>query len=136
MSAHSKANPHALVMAEHLALIRQMARLQWHMDHVLAASQARDVRNNAEILRLRGQLLAARTAALWGLSGLPQQLPRVSATRTRVNAAQPLVDDAATRDVICQTGCAGHAHTWLAEDGRCQRDGRECERAVERIRHM
>ncbi|MEZ5702753.1 MAG: hypothetical protein R3E42_13695 [Burkholderiaceae bacterium] len=30
--------------------------------------------------------------------------------------------------VICQTGCVGHAHPWLAPDGQCRRSGDACER--------
>jgi hypothetical protein len=127
MNAFSQVHDQSLALAEHLALVRQMARLQWHMDRLLAASQEQAERQSAEIVRLRGQLLVARTAALWGMAGVPQQVLRAKRVTDRPQA-QNVIQDAATRNVICQTGCVGHAHAWLDDAGHCQRDGLVCER--------
>jgi hypothetical protein len=130
MNAFSPIHDQALALAEHLALIRQVARMQWHMDQLLAASQERAARQSAEIVRLRGQLLVARTAALWGMAGVLPQAPRAGQGGRRVHPPQAVIQDVATRNVICQTGCVGHAHAWLDEDGHCQRDGLNCERTA------
>ena len=117
----------ALALTEHLALIRQLARLQSQMDHLLAVSQDRAERQSAEIVHLRGQLLVARTAALWGMVGLRPHVPRAGQGGVAARAPQAVIQDNATRRVICQTGCVGHAHAWLDDTGHCQRDGRVCE---------
>ena len=31
-------------------------------------------------------------------------------------------------EVLCQTGCQGHAHPWLDADGACRLTGGECTR--------
>jgi hypothetical protein len=130
MNAFPQVHDQALALSEHLALIRQMARLQWHMDHLRAASQERAERQSAEIVCLRGQLLVARTAALWGMAGVPPQVPRARRISPRAHP-QNVIQDPATRNVICQTGCVGHAHAWLDDAGHCQRDGRVCERTLQ-----
>jgi len=33
----------------------------------------------------------------------------------------------AARKAICQTGCSGHAHPWLSDDGHCLWSGRICD---------
>jgi hypothetical protein len=128
MNERSQVHAPVLALTEHLALIRQMARLQRQMDHVLAVSQDRAERQSAEIVRLRGQLLVARTAALWGMAGVLQQVPRAVQGGVGARAPQTVIQDAATRHVICLTGCVGHAHAWLDGAGHCQRDGEVCDR--------
>jgi hypothetical protein len=127
VNALSQGHDQTLALSEHLVLIRQMARLQWHMDHLRAASQERAERQSAEIVRLRGQLLVARTAALWGMAGDPPRVPRAKPVTARPQP-ENVIQHAATRSAICQTGCVGHAHAWLDDTGHCQRDGRVCER--------
>ena len=50
---------------EHLVLIRLLARLQERMSLLAADARASLYRQDAEIVRLRGELLVARTAAWW-----------------------------------------------------------------------
>eukprot|EP01041_Mallomonas_annulata_P036414 gene36414-biopygen28460 len=64
-----------------------------------------------EVVRLRGQLVVAHTSRLWGMPN------------------QTTEDLEAARKVICQTGCAGHAHPWLSEAGQCRWSGRVCDGA-------
>lgn len=72
--------PHAwpadpLMAVEHGALLRWVGRLQRRMDHLVTEAQALAAAQEAEILRLRGQLLVARTAALWGMAGIRRSTP-------------------------------------------------------------
>ena len=47
-----------------------------------------------------------------------------------------LVSEHGARDaqsVISQTGCVGHAHPWLDDDGQCRLSGQVCERLEEAV---
>lgn len=115
---------------EHGALARQLAGLQDRVSRQIAsyADQVRVLQ--AEVVRLRGRLLQARTALLWGLAKSDQHQaiqsvpPRVVMAR-RLSLVSEALPDAHT--VICQTGCMGHAHPWLEADGVCRRTGSACE---------
>lgn len=50
---------------EHLVLLRLLGRLQERMSAFVMEATASLRLQDAEIVRLRGQLLVARTAALW-----------------------------------------------------------------------
>lgn len=97
------------VVLEHAVLCRHLGGVQ---DRVSRLMQEKEVALNAltsEVVRLRGQLVVARTSMLWGMQ------------------TQSTQDLEAARKVICQTGCAGHAHPWLSEDGQCRWSGRVCD---------
>lgn len=116
---------HELV-AEHGVLMRQIGGLQRRSSELLRASSARETALVAENLRLRAELVLLRTSVFWGL-GAAMVLRRPPAVR----AVRPTAVDAGAREaqaVICQTGCVGHAHTWLEADGQCRRSGQACER--------
>ncbi len=104
------------VVQEHAVLCRHLGGVQ---DRVSRLLQEKEVALNAltsEVVRLRGQLVVARTSLLWGMP-----VAVVSVThRARVYLE-------AARKAICQTGCSGHAHPWLAEDGQCRRSGLVCD---------
>lgn len=119
-----------LLVREHGMLVRQLASLQRRWSEQWAEQTARERRLDAEVVRLRGRLLQARTALLWGLGAVPgdaalhnrspaqgQALPAVgrSASAFREVAA-----------VLCQTACTGHAHPWRTAEGLCQRTGDAC----------
>lgn len=99
---------------EHLVLIRLVGRLQERMSVFVTAAATSLRLQEAEIVRLRGELLVARTAALWGLAWGEAQAQRLDLAH----------------QVICQTGCVGHAHYWLGDDGNCQRTGDPCDRLI------
>jgi hypothetical protein len=97
------------VVQEHAVLCRHLGGVQ---DRVSKLMQEKDMALKAlasEVVRLRGQLVVAHTSRLWGMP------------------TEPTEDLEAARKVICQTGCAGHAHPWLSEDGQCRRSGRVCD---------
>lgn len=56
------------VLQEHAVLVRHMGRLQARVSAVLADKETQLQALSAEILRLRGQLMVARTAVSWGLT--------------------------------------------------------------------
>ena len=116
------------VVQEHAVLCRHLGGVQ---DRVSRLLQEKEVALNAltsEVVRLRGQLVVARTSLLWGMP-----VAVVSVThRARVSGAVhaqtgAALDLEAARKAICQTGCSGHAHPWLAEDGQCRRSGLVCD---------
>lgn len=116
------------VVREHAVLCRQLGGVQ---DRVTRLLQEKEIALNAlgsEVVRLRGQLMVARTSLLWGMTapvaGLPLQARASSEARAQIGPAQDLE---AARKVVCQTGCAGHAHPWLTDGGQCSWRGRECD---------
>jgi hypothetical protein len=116
------------VVQEHAVLCRHLGGVQ---DRVSRLLQEKEVVLNAltsEVVRLRGQLVVARTCLLWGMT-----VAVVNVThRARMSGAVHVqtgstLDLEAARKAICQTGCSGHAHPWLAEDGQCRRSGLVCD---------
>ena len=87
------------LVAEHGVLSRRLAQLQQRVGDQLQASARRQA------------ALVARAAT--GPRGLA---PRIAPGLLEAQA------------VICQTGCAGHAHPWLEPDGQCRRTGQACDR--------
>lgn len=118
---------------EHGALARRLAALQDRVSRQIAdhADQVRVLQ--AEVVRLRGRLMQARTALLWGLArgdlrGPSQALTRPGVLARRLSLVSEALPEA--HAVICQTGCAGHAHAWLEADGVCRRTGSTCDAGV------
>lgn len=120
------------LVSEHGALTRLLAGLQHRMGELLRAHALQVQALEGEILRLRGQLVVARTGLLWGLprgrrlAGTLALRP-ATATRPPATAAAPAPALREANAVICQTGCVGHAHPWLEVDGQCRRTGQACE---------
>ena len=110
---------------EHRVLMRRLGALQQRLD-VLLRGHARQVTAlEADQMRLRAQVVVLQTAAFWGIGAV--QIPTRPAGRVRTQP--PLAPESRqAQAVICQTGCASHAHPWLADDGLCQRSGKACER--------
>ncbi len=64
----------------------------------------------------------------WALPGGP-----VRAGETLAEAVvRTSASDTAT-DVLCQTGCQGHAHPWLDADGSCRLTGGDCTRVRDAV---
>ncbi|HMN93924.1 MAG TPA: hypothetical protein PKC60_11915 [Hydrogenophaga sp.] len=112
---------------EHSVLCRQLGSLQRHLSAALTRQQEDIRRLEAETVRLRGQLLMARTAILWGLHGAGVQPAPGQHTRAPVRPATTrLPAPPEAREVLCQIGCRGHAHPWLDSRGHCGLDGQAC----------
>lgn len=110
---------------EYAVLCRQWGRAQRHADDSLRFWQQRCATLEAEAMRLRGRLLALRTALLWGVP-VPWALTPCmteSARRSDADPTKPL-DDAGR--LLCQVGCQGHAHRVLNDDGTCRWRGVAC----------
>ena len=111
--------------AEHGVLVRRLAQLQQRVGEQLQASARHASRLEAENLRLRAALIRMKTSVAWNLRGAAMQSPPPPKRRAVDPVAAPGLE--AAHAVICQTGCAGHAHPWLEADGQCRRTGRSCE---------
>lgn len=111
------------VSTEHGVLTRQLAGLQRRVDAQMRASQEQLLELEGEVLRLRTQLVLARTCVLWGLNAMVLTRPLLQ-RRTKPEGALTSLAEASR--VICQTGCLGHAHPWLEADGQCRRTGGAC----------
>ena len=111
------------VDAEHGVLVRHLAGLQGRVDAQMRASAQQVQVLEGEVLRLRTQLVLARTCVLWGLNAMALTRP-LPQRRTSPDALRASMAEAS--GVICQTGCVGHAHPWLEPDGQCRRTGVAC----------
>jgi hypothetical protein len=114
------------LVAEHGALLRRLAQLQQRVGDQLQASARRQAALDGENIRLRGELVRMRTAVAWDLR--PAALVPRAATGPRSRAPRIAPGLLEAQAVICQTGCAGHAHPWLEPDGQCRRTGQACDR--------
>lgn len=110
---------------EYAVLCRQWARAQHHAECGLRLWRQRCAALESEAMRLRGRLLALRTALLWGLP-VPWALTACmtdSARRCDADPTKPLGD---AERLLCQVGCQGHAHRALDDDGTCRWRGVAC----------
>jgi hypothetical protein len=112
--------------AEHGALLRQIGALQRRCSEQWRAAAAAQATLEGANLRLRAELMLLRTGMYWGL-GAATVLRRPAHPRQPA-PAHYAAEAPEAQAVICQTGCVGHAHPWLAADGQCQRSGQPCER--------
>lgn len=113
------------IAIEHGVLTRRMAGLQRRVGEQLHAYAQQVSALQDEVVHLRAQLIVSRTCMLWGVgvAGVVRPLarrPRAGAPRVEAQAM------AEASNVICQTGCVGHAHPWLEADGHCRRTGSAC----------
>jgi hypothetical protein len=104
---------------DYLAVCRAWGRAQRHCEQAQREWAADRAALQAEIVRLRGQLLVLQTGLLWGMRS-----PGLLLHTRRQTAASSKVRDA--REAWCQTACHGNAHPWLAEDGHCRLHGGDC----------
>lgn len=114
---------------EYAVLCRQWARAQHHAECGLRLWRQRCAVLESEAMRLRGRLLALRTALLWGVP-VPWALTTCmtdAARRRDADPSEPL-DDAGR--LLCQVGCQGHAHRALGDDGSCRWRGVVCQDLV------
>jgi len=119
------AGPAADLLSEHAALVRWLGQLQRRIGTLQQAHQQQVAALRAELMWLRGQALVLRTATLWGLGGAVLAAPGSAARAPVLRAIQPVWREAS--EVICQTGCVGHAHPWRDDQGLCRRTGEACQ---------
>ncbi|MBU7571970.1 MAG: hypothetical protein KAF64_01355 [Hydrogenophaga sp.] len=114
------------IAIEHGALTRQVAGLQRRMSEQLRAYAQQVLALEDEVLHLRAQLIVSRTSLLWGLgvAGVMRPLARRGPPPAGQAGARAMAE---ASNVICQTGCVGHAHPWLEGDGQCRRTGQACD---------
>ncbi|WP_341909914.1 hypothetical protein [Polaromonas sp. YR568] len=118
------------VAHEHAVLSRHLGKIQGRISSLIKEKDLALEALTCEIVQLRAQLVIARTFVLWGMD--MQSMNRKVRVSTSV---QPLIDESldleAARKAICQTGCTGHAHHWLSDDGQCRRSGRACDASAD-----
>ncbi len=124
-SLHQPTQAAADIVLEHAAMVRWLGQLQRRTDALQRAHRQQVAALEAELVRLRGQTVALRTAILWGLG--EKGSPRSRSAKPTSGPRLPRVWPEASA-VICQTGCVGHAHVWLDDQGRCRRTGDACEK--------
>ena len=112
------------LMVEHAALVRWLGQLQRRMGAMQLTHQQQVAALEANLMRLRAQVVMLRTATLWGLS--EQALSRSLGAPRAPGPGLPAVWREASA-VICQTGCEGHGHPWLDGQGGCRRTGQACQ---------
>lgn len=114
------------VIHEHAVLVRHWAHLQKTVTATAHENGRTMAALDAEVIRLRGQLLVACTQLFWGISGAPlaarTRQHRAPASSSPAPPSWPQVDA-----VLCRTGCVGHAHPWRDHQGLCLRSGARCE---------
>ena len=110
------------VVVEHAALLRHWAGLQERVSRQAQEQARRCAALEAELMHCRARWVLATTQMLWGLGWPSAAPPRPAAVAP---AGGPWRD---ARQVICQTGCAGHAHPWRGDEGQCRLTGGDCDR--------
>lgn len=121
--------PAADLLAEHAALVRWLGQLQRRISHLQQTHQQQVAELQAALMRVRGQALVMRTATLWGVGGWLVASQGGSAVRSPTShTLHPVWREAS--EVICQTGCVGHAHPWRDDQGQCRRTGEPCQPGV------
>lgn len=110
--------------AEYGALLRMWGRLQTEMS-VLCQAHAQALKTlESEVLRLRADLLITHTALYWGMTA-----GRLAVTKRPLQRVAPASATLlAANEVLCRTGCEGHAHHWLDDHSGCTRTGQPCHR--------
>lgn len=109
---------------EYRCLLRMWGRLQSELSAQCQAHARVRAALEAEVIRLRAELLIAHTAQFWGMAA--GRITRAAPQRTTPSAS--LRSQPATEEVLCRTGCEGHAHHWLDERDGCTRTGQPCHR--------
>lgn len=115
------------ICTEHAALLRMWGRLQTDLSVRCQAHATALEALSSEVLRLRADLLITRTALLWGMGPGGVAVVRRHPRRMAPLAAAP----SAVAEVLCRTGCEGHAHHWLDDQGECTRTGQACHRLAQ-----
>ncbi len=109
---------------EYGVLSRRLAGLQHRVDAQMRARTEQLQVLEGEVVRLRTQLVLARTCVLWGLNATALTRPLLQRKMKLERMTEQLVE---ASGVICRTGCVGHAHPWLEADGQCRRTGGACQ---------
>lgn len=122
------------VTIEHKLLLRHWAGLQDRVSRQSCEQMRRCQALEAELMRLRARWVLATTQMLWGLGwpGLPATARHAAVldSDAQEDALEGLPASAEARAaaLICRTGCAGHAHAWLGDEGECKLTGGDCTR--------
>lgn len=111
---------------DYAALVRHLGAIQRRLAAQTAELAAAARALEAETLRLRAERIVCATARYWAIppSAAAAAVPRATAA----GRTTPAPAWAAVHEVLCRTGCQGHAHPWRSDEGRCALDGEDCDR--------
>jgi hypothetical protein len=111
--------------AEHAALARWLGKLQRRIATLQQEHRQQVATLHADLMRLRGQTMVLRTATLWGLGAAVLAQPGSPARMPELRVMRPVWREAS--EVVCQTGCVGHAQPWRDDQGVCRQTGQACQ---------
>lgn len=112
---------------DYAALVRHLGAIQRRLAAQTAELTAAARALEAETLRLRAERIACATARYWAIPprGPAQARPRAVTSGCKPRAPTSVV----VHEVLCRTGCQGHAHPWRTDEGLCALDGEDCGRS-------
>lgn len=118
--------------AELAVVLRHLGGVQTQVGELVSQQQQKIEQLQWQLMRLRAQCVLERTQRLWGLSESNLLANSTGAKRFVANGEKiqhflPVKAWRAAQKIICQTGCVGHAHPWLKDDGQCARTGQDCD---------
>lgn len=114
--------PFLELAAEHGTVLRHWASVQNRVTRQMCEQALHCERLESELMHLRARWVVATTSMLWGL-GWPGAARPAAPVRAADSAAA-----SSAAEVICQLGCAGHAHHWRSDEGECRLTGGDCSR--------
>jgi len=113
-------------------MLRHMGGVQAQVSALVRQQQLQIEQLQTQLMRMRAQRLLDQTQRFWGLddgsrpaNSLPLQPMAVSFRKAKPSLTEKAWQ--AAQKIICQTGCVGHAHHWLQDDGQCARTGQDCD---------
>lgn len=114
---------------DYAALVRHLGAIQRRFAAQTAELAAAARALEAETLRLRAERIVCATARYWAI---PPSAPAQKGLRAPARDRTPTAPAwAAVHEVLCRTGCQGHAHPWRSDEGRCTLDGEDCDRRMQ-----
>lgn len=114
---------------DYAALVRHLGAIQRRLAAQTAELAAAARALEAETLRLRAERIVCATARYWAIPpSAPVQAQSRASVPGRTSAAPAWV---AVHEVLCRTGCQGHAHPWRTDEGRCALVGEDCDRRTQ-----
>jgi hypothetical protein len=113
-------------------VLRHMGGVQVQVSALVRQQQLQIEQLQTQLMRMRAQRLLDQTQRFWGLvdgsrPANPLPLPTMAVSFRKAKPSLTEKAWQAAQKIICQTGCVGHAHHWLQDDGQCARTGQDCD---------
>ena len=111
---------------DYAVLVRYLGAIQRRLAAQTAELAVAARALEAETLRLRAERIVCATARYWAVPSIAPAQASLRAPAPGRRSTAPAW--AAVHEVLCRTGCQGHAHPWRTDEGRCGLDGDACDR--------